>query len=154
MRRCSASSEGVGARPFFCASSPTAALSDRCSSCSRRGTRTDQPWSRKCRLISPVIVGTANDRNSTPRVGSKRSIAAISPSVPTCSRSSKGSPRLLNRRGGGRPRGGGGRPGERALLDEDPAQPFPPRVVLLEGGQLGEERRGAFGAPAVVRHRR
>ena len=104
-RRCSASSDGVGARPFFCASSPTAAFSDRCSSCSRRGTRTDQPWSRKCRLISPVIVGTAKERNSTPRVGSNRSMAAISPSVPTCSRSSNGSPRLLNRRAKCRTRG-------------------------------------------------
>jgi hypothetical protein len=29
------------------------------SSCSPRGTRTDQPRSRKCRLISPMMFGVA-----------------------------------------------------------------------------------------------
>ena len=29
------------------------------SSCSRRGTRTAQPLSLKCRLISPTMVGVA-----------------------------------------------------------------------------------------------
>ena len=45
--------------------------------------------SRKCRSTSPVIVGTAKDRKSTPRSGSNRSTARINPSVATCSRSSR-----------------------------------------------------------------
>ena len=35
----------------------------------RAGTRTDQPLSRKCRLSSPRIVGTANDENAVVAVG-------------------------------------------------------------------------------------
>ena len=75
-----------------------AVVSERRSSCSRRGTRTAQPLSRKCRLISPTTVGVAYVENSTPRSGSKRSTDLIRPMVATCVRSSSGSPRLRNRR--------------------------------------------------------
>ena len=47
---------------------------------------------------SPTMVGIANVGNSTPRSQSNRSIALIRPIVPTCRRSSKGSPRLRKRR--------------------------------------------------------
>ena len=66
------------------------------SSCRRRGTRTDQPLSRKWRLISPMMVGVANVVNSSPRDRSKRSMALMRPIVPTCTRSSRGSPLFLN----------------------------------------------------------
>ena len=48
--------------------------------------------SRKCRSSSPVIVGTAKDRKSMPRPGSKRSTARINPTDATCSRSSAARP--------------------------------------------------------------
>ena len=67
-------------------------------SLSRRGTRIDQPRSRKCRRTSPLIVGTAKEKKSVPRSGENRSIALISPTVATCTRSSSGSPRLAKRR--------------------------------------------------------
>ena len=68
------------------------------SSCNRRGTRIAQPLSRKCRLISPTIVGVAYVENSSPRSGSNLSTALMRPIVPTCTRSSSGSPRSRNRR--------------------------------------------------------
>ena len=43
-----------------------AAVSASRSSCSRRGTRTAQPLSRKCRLISPTIVGRGVRRELDP----------------------------------------------------------------------------------------
>ena len=55
--RCAASSATVGARPSRWARSPMALVSESLSSCRRRGTRTAQPLSRKCRLISPTMVG-------------------------------------------------------------------------------------------------
>src|SRR5919197_90976 len=77
-----ASSAIVGER-----SSCTVSSSMRCerrtlSSCSPRGTRTDQPLSRKWRLISPMMLGVAYVVSSTPRSRSKRSIALISPIAP------------------------------------------------------------------------
>ena len=65
------------------------------SSWRRLGTRTDQPLSRKWRLISPVMVGVAKVVNSSPRDGSKRSMALMRPIEPTWMRSSSGSPRFL-----------------------------------------------------------
>src|SRR3712207_8685039 len=50
---------------------------------SRRGTRIDQPRSRKCRRTSPLIVGTAKEKKSLPRSGEKRSTALIRPTVAT-----------------------------------------------------------------------
>ena len=49
----------VGERPLRCDSSAVALASDNFNSCSRRGTRIAQPLSRKCRLISPTMVGVA-----------------------------------------------------------------------------------------------
>ena len=72
----------------FWDSSLVAAASESRSSCSRRGTRTAQPLSRKCRLISPTIVGVAYVENSTPRSRSNRSTDLIRPMVATCTRSS------------------------------------------------------------------
>src|SRR5580692_4880320 len=96
--RCAASSLTVGARPSRCARSPIALVSESFSSCSRRGTRTAQPLSRKCRLISPTMVGVAYVENSTPRSRSNRSMDLMSPIVATWVRSSSHSPRLRNRR--------------------------------------------------------
>src|SRR3954447_2742309 len=45
-----------------------------------------------------MIVGVAYVENSTPRSRSNRSMDLISPIVPTCTRSSNGSPRLRKRR--------------------------------------------------------
>lgn len=59
MPRRSASSCTVGERPCCWESSAVAVVSDRRSSWRRRGTRTAQPLSRKCRLISPTTVGVA-----------------------------------------------------------------------------------------------
>jgi hypothetical protein len=39
----------------------------------------------------------------------------------------------------------------KVLLDEDLPQPLAARVVLLQRGQLGEERSGPLGPPTVVR---
>ena len=88
----------VGERPSSFVSSPTVAVSRSPSSCSARGTRTDQDRSRKWRLISPEIVGVANVENARPRSGSKRSTALRRPSVAICSRSSTASPRPAKRR--------------------------------------------------------
>ena len=96
--RCTASSATVGERPRVWVRSEVAEDSEARSSCSRRGTRTVQPLSRKCRLISPTTVGVAYVENSTPRSVSNRSTALISPIVPTWTRSSSGSPRPANRR--------------------------------------------------------
>ena len=84
----SASSRGVGERPRLWVRSAVAAPICIRSSCSRLGTRIAQPLSRKCRLISPMIVGVAYVENSTPRSASKRSIDFSSPIVPTWTRSS------------------------------------------------------------------
>ncbi len=54
-----ASSVGVGERPRRWVSSALEPLICIRSSWSRRGTRTAQPLSRKCRLISPRMVGVA-----------------------------------------------------------------------------------------------
>ncbi len=94
----SASSCTVGERPCSWESSAVAVVRASRSSWSRRGTRTAQPLSRKCRLISPTTVGVAYVENSTPRSGSKRSTDLISPMVATWVRSSSGSPRLRKRR--------------------------------------------------------
>src|SRR5580704_5426257 len=96
--RRSAISGIVGDRPSWWVSSETTVPRRRCSSCRRRGTRTAQLLSRKCRLSSPAMVGTANVLNSSPRSGSKRSTALIRASDATWIRSSSGSPRLSNRR--------------------------------------------------------
>src|SRR5436190_2054026 len=60
---------------------------------SRRGTLIGATRSRRCRWISPAIVGIANAGRSTPRSGSKWSTAFISPIAPTWTRSSSCSPR-------------------------------------------------------------
>jgi hypothetical protein len=49
----------VGERPRVCVSALLAAVMASRISCRRRGTRIDQVRSRKCRLISPTIVGMA-----------------------------------------------------------------------------------------------
>ena len=54
-----ATSRGVGERPIFAGSVPSASPTFSASSWVARGTCTDQPLSRKWRLISPSIVGTA-----------------------------------------------------------------------------------------------
>ena len=51
--------KAIGARPSRWASSPMALVRDSLSSWRRRGTRTAQPLSLKCRLISPTMVGVA-----------------------------------------------------------------------------------------------
>ena len=98
MPRWPASSATVGDRPSFWDSSEVALVSESLSSCSRRGTRIAQPLSRKCRLISPTMVGVAYVENSTPRSRSNRSTDLIRPIVATWIRSSSGSPRLRKRR--------------------------------------------------------
>src|SRR5665213_481322 len=55
--RCEASSATVGEWPSLTVSFSIARLTERLSSCNRRGTLTAQPLSRKYRLISPTIVG-------------------------------------------------------------------------------------------------
>src|SRR5436190_813501 len=54
-----ASSGIVGERPSCTVSCSTSRESCTFSSCRPRGTRTDQPLSRKCRLISPMMLGVA-----------------------------------------------------------------------------------------------
>ena len=49
----------VGERPRVWVSELLASVIASRSSCSRRGTRTSQVRSRKCRLISPMMVGMA-----------------------------------------------------------------------------------------------
>ncbi len=88
-----ASSGIVGERPSCTVSCSMSRDSWTLSSCSPRGTRTDQPLSRKCRLISPMMFGVAYVVSSTPRSRSKRSIALISPIAPIWTRSSSCSPR-------------------------------------------------------------
>src|SRR5947208_187330 len=88
----------VGDRPSSWASVLTTDPRCRCSSWTRRGTRTAQPLSRKWRLSSPTIVGVANVENSRPRPGSKRSTALSRASDATWMRSSSGSPRFEKRR--------------------------------------------------------
>src|SRR4029453_650049 len=68
------------------------------SSWSRRGTRTAQRLSRKCRFSSPSIVGVAKLENARPRSGSNRSTDLSSPTNATCRRSSWRSPRPPKRR--------------------------------------------------------
>ena len=85
-------SAGVAARPSSRASSSPTGSSSTASSCRSRGTRTDQPLSRKWRLSSPRMVGTAKLENAVSRLGSKRSIAFSSPRLATWMRSSSGSP--------------------------------------------------------------
>ena len=77
---------------------PMVRSSSRWSSCTRRGTRTAHPLSRKCRFNSPWMVGVANDENCSPRSGSKRSTALTNPTSATWRRSSSGSPRFVKRR--------------------------------------------------------
>src|SRR6266536_1802994 len=97
-RARSATSAGVGDRPCSWPSVATIRPSWRWSSCTRRGTRTAHPRSRKWRLSSPRIVGVANVENCRPRPGSKRSTALSRPTSATWTRSSTGSPRFANRR--------------------------------------------------------
>src|SRR5215472_9738446 len=92
-----AMSATVAARPSSIERRSTARLTARFSSWSRRGTLTAHPLSRKCRFISPTIVGVAYVVNSTPRSTSKRSIALMRPTVPTWIRSSIDSPRFAKR---------------------------------------------------------
>ena len=92
-RAAFASSGIVGERPSCTVSCSISRESCTFSSCSPRGTRTDQPLSRKCRLISPMMFGVAYVVSSTPRSRSKRSIALISPIAPIWTRSSSCSPR-------------------------------------------------------------
>ena len=54
-----ASSGIVGERPSWTVCSSTSFESCTFSSCSPRGTRTAQPLSLKCRLISPMMFGVA-----------------------------------------------------------------------------------------------
>jgi hypothetical protein len=91
--QCAASSATVAERPSSWASVPAAPLTRAVRSCRPRRTCTDQVWSRKWRLISPDTVGTANVLNRSPRSTSNRSTAFTSPTAPTWSRSSSGSPR-------------------------------------------------------------
>ena len=62
----------------------------RMRSLSARGTCRAQAVSRKWRLISPIIVGTANDENASPRSGSNRSTALTRAMLATWRRSSNG----------------------------------------------------------------
>src|SRR5436305_1534389 len=64
--RHSAMSATVGERPSSWESVAVASLMSSLSSCRRRGTRMSQVRSRKCRLISPTIVGTAYAAKSIP----------------------------------------------------------------------------------------
>ena len=57
--RRSAMSDTLGERRSSAVSSSVAWVTFWESSCRRRGTRTDQPLSRKWRLISPRMVGVA-----------------------------------------------------------------------------------------------
>src|SRR5512133_978925 len=88
-----ASSLIVGDRLSCTVSCSTSRDSCTFSSCRPRGTRTDQPLSRKWRLISPMMFGVAYVVSSTPRLRSKRSIALINPIAPIWTRSSSCSPR-------------------------------------------------------------
>ena len=81
----------VGARPSREGSSAGARSTLRIRSWTSRGTCTDQPRSRKWRLSSPRMVGTAKVEKAVPRSGSKRSIALTRPTLATWTRSSKGS---------------------------------------------------------------
>src|SRR5919197_4189309 len=93
-----ASSAIVGERPSCTVSCSMSRESWTFSSWSPRGTRTDQPLSRKCRLISPMMFGVAYVVSSTPRSRSKRSMALMSPIAPIWTRSSSCSPRYEYRR--------------------------------------------------------
>src|ERR671922_2718528 len=93
-----ASSAIVGERPSCTVSCSIRRESWTFSSWRPRGTRTDQPLSRKCRLISPMMFGVAYVVSSTPRSRSKRSIALMSPIAPIWTRSSSCSPRYEYRR--------------------------------------------------------
>ena len=100
-----ASSAIVGDRPSSAVMVSSSRSSERFSSFSGRGTRTDQARSRKWRFSSPTIVGTANVVSSTSRSTSKRSIALIKPIEPTWTRSSSDSPRRAYRRASARTSG-------------------------------------------------
>ena len=89
-----ASSVGVGARFSRAVSSSRAPGSRTLASWRRRGRRTGPVRSRIWRFISPSTVGTAKATNSSPRFGSKRSIAFSRPIEPACTRSSCSAPRL------------------------------------------------------------
>ena len=66
----SATSRGRGARPSLAGSLPSASLTLSDISWVARGTCTAQPLSRKWRLSSPSIVGTAYLVKALPRSGS------------------------------------------------------------------------------------
>ena len=68
-----------GGLPCRCQYTCSASLMPARSSCTRRGGRTVHDWSRKYRLISPTMVGTANCRKSSLRPGSHRRTALIRP---------------------------------------------------------------------------
>ena len=67
---CSAISAVVGERPSLPVSAGIARFTFIRRSWIARGTRTVQPASRKWRLISPRIVGTAKLENAVPRSSS------------------------------------------------------------------------------------
>ena len=87
-----ATSRGFGARPSSDARRSVHAFTLRTRSCSGRGTRAAQPWSRKWRFSSPRMLGTAKVENAIRRVGSNRSTALMRPMLATCTRSSSDSP--------------------------------------------------------------
>ncbi len=91
------SSATLGDRPRRELSSSVALASSTRASWRRRGTWTAQEVSRKNRLISPTMQGTAKVVNSTSREMSKRSMALIRPIVPTWTMSSMSSPRARKR---------------------------------------------------------
>ena len=95
--RWSAVSSGVGGRPYFWTSSPSARVIRAWVSCTRRGGRTVHPRSRKCFFSSPRIVGTAYERKSSWRAGSKSRAARVRAAYATWTRSSSSMPRLAYR---------------------------------------------------------
>ncbi len=74
-----ASSASVGVRPSRCVSAGTTASSACRSSWTCRGGRTTHPLSRRWRLISPEMVGIANDTKGAPNPGSYRRAAFTRP---------------------------------------------------------------------------
>ena len=58
-----------------------------------RGSRISHEWSRKNRLISPTMVGTAKDRKSSLRPGCHRLAAFTKPTYASCSSSALSTPR-------------------------------------------------------------
>ena len=110
------------------------------SSCRSRGTRTDQPWSRKWRLSSPRIVGTAKLENAV--------VAARVEAVDRLQQAERGD-LDRGRRAARRRAGSGGRAGGRAAGSAGRAARAPrwsPRVGALEQAPIrARPRRPAVG---------